>query len=60
MIISVFKKHENFFLKYIEKIVGSRTGAGIFDELELEPHKNGPATLKKRVRYLCEILVPIF
>jgi hypothetical protein len=29
------------FLKYMGKIV--RAGAEIFDKLEQEPHKNGPA-----------------
>jgi hypothetical protein len=29
------------FLNYMGKIV--RAGAGIFDKLEPEPHKNGPA-----------------
>jgi hypothetical protein len=33
------------FLKYIEKMVRAGAGAGaeIFDKLEPEPHKNGPA-----------------
>jgi hypothetical protein len=46
MIIYVFKKHEHFSktMKMVDlgKIV--RAGAGIFDKLEPEPHKNGPAT----------------
>jgi hypothetical protein len=34
-----------FFLKYMEKMVGAGTGAEIFDKLEPvpKPHKNGPA-----------------
>jgi hypothetical protein len=38
-----FENHENrwIFLYYLGKMV--RAGAGIFDKLEHEPHKNGPA-----------------
>jgi hypothetical protein len=38
-----------FFLKYIRKMVGAGTGAGIFDKLEPEPHKKstGFATLDR-------------
>jgi hypothetical protein len=54
MITYVFKKHEiflitmkinEFFLKYIGKLLLAGAGAGIFDMLEpeLEPDKNGPA-----------------
>jgi hypothetical protein len=34
-----------FFLQYTGKMIGAeaRSGAEIFDKLEPEPHKNGPA-----------------
>jgi hypothetical protein len=36
-----------FFIKYMGKMVGAGAGAGaidnIFDKLDPEPHKNGPA-----------------
>jgi hypothetical protein len=37
------KKIFDFFRKYMGKMVGARAGAEIFDKLEPEPHKNGPA-----------------
>jgi hypothetical protein len=38
-------KFFNFFLKYMEKLVGAGAGAEIFDKLEPRPemHKNQPA-----------------
>jgi hypothetical protein len=40
-------KFFEFFLKYMGKMVGAGAEAGagaeIFDKLEPEPHKNGPA-----------------
>jgi hypothetical protein len=52
MIIYVFEKHENlikpekmveFFSIFIVKIAGDGAVVEIFDKLEPEPHKNGPA-----------------
>jgi hypothetical protein len=36
-------KFFKFFLKHMGKTVGAGAGAEIFDKLEPEPHKKGPA-----------------
>jgi hypothetical protein len=43
--MKIFRNNENrwIFLSYMGKVVRAEAGAGIFDKLEPEPHKNGPA-----------------